>query len=137
MTIVLHPGAVDLALLERIYRGQEAVRLHESCGPAIEAAARRIAEIAGGDAPVYGINTGFGKLASVRIASADVETLQRNLILSHCCGVGAPLASEIVRLVMATKLLSLGRGASGVRPVIVALIEAIYRSAREGRPVEV
>lgn len=125
MTIVLHPGAVDLALLERIYRGQEAVRLDDSCGPAIAAAARRIAEIAGGDAPVYGINTGFGKLASVRIASADVETLQRNLILSHCCGVGAPLAPEIVRLVMATKLLSLGRGASGVRPVIVALIEAM------------
>ncbi|MFD2238416.1 histidine ammonia-lyase [Aureimonas populi] len=125
MTILLKPGAVSLATLERIYRGDEAVRLDPACGPAVKAAAGRIAEIAAGDAAVYGINTGFGKLASVRIAPGDVETLQRNLILSHCCGVGAPLAPEIVRLVMATKLISLGRGASGVRPVIVALIEAM------------
>jgi histidine ammonia-lyase len=51
--------------------------------------------------------------------------LQRNLILSHCCGVGEPLAPEIVRLVMALKLISLGRGASGVRREIIALIEAM------------
>ena len=80
--------------------------------------------VAKGD-PVYGINTGFGKLASVRIAAEDVETLQRNLILSHCCGVGAPLAPEIVRLVMALKLISLGRGASGVRAGTVEMIEAM------------
>ena len=56
----------------------------------------RIAEIAAGDEPVYGINTGFGKLASIKIAPADVATLQRNLILSHCCGVGKPLSENIV-----------------------------------------
>ena len=49
--------------------------------------------------------------------------LQRNLILSHCCGIGAPLSENIVRLVMTLKLISLGRGASGVRPEIVRLIE--------------
>jgi histidine ammonia-lyase len=125
MTIVLEPGAVSLATLERIYRGTEAVALAPFCAERVAAGAARIAEIAGGDAAVYGINTGFGKLASVRIAPGDVETLQRNLILSHCCGVGDPLAPEIVRLVMATKLISLGRGASGVRPVVVALIEAM------------
>ncbi|WP_185984238.1 histidine ammonia-lyase [Aureimonas mangrovi] len=125
MTIVLDPGAVSLATLERIYRGAEAVRLAPSCAARVAAGAERIAEIAGGDAAVYGINTGFGKLASVRIAPGDVETLQRNLILSHCCGVGEPLAPEIVRLVMAAKLISLGRGASGVRPVVVELIEAM------------
>ncbi len=125
MTIVLQPGAVSLATLEHIYRGTETVRLDQSCRPRIEAAAARIAEIAGGEDAVYGINTGFGKLASVRIPSADVATLQRNLILSHCCGVGEPLKPEIVRLVMALKLMSLGRGASGIRPETAALIEAM------------
>lgn len=125
MTVTLRPGSVSLAELEAIWRDGGVVRLDASCRPAIEKAARRIAEIAGGDAAVYGINTGFGKLASVRIAAEDVATLQRNLILSHCCGVGDPLAPEIVRLIMALKLVSLGRGASGVRPEIVALIEAM------------
>jgi histidine ammonia-lyase len=118
MTIALNPGTVPLADLERIYRDGVAARLDDSFRPGI-------AEIAGGGDAVYGINTGFGKLASVRIPPNDVETLQRNLILSHCCGVGAPLAPEIVRLVMALKLISLGRGASGVKPATVELIEAM------------
>jgi histidine ammonia-lyase len=125
MTVSLRPGSVSLSELEAIWRNGEAARLDPSCRPAIEKAAARIAEIAGGEAAVYGINTGFGKLASVRIAPDDVATLQRNLILSHCCGVGEPLGSEIVRLVMALKLVSLGRGASGVRPEIIDLIEAM------------
>jgi histidine ammonia-lyase len=74
---------------------------------------------------VYGVNTGFGKLASIHIAAADTETLQRNLILSHCCGVGEATPRTIVRLMMALKLLSLGRGASGVRMEIITLIEAM------------
>jgi len=125
MTITLHPGAVPLAELETIYRTAASARLDESFRPGIVAAAQRIAAIAGGEDAVYGINTGFGKLASVRIAPTDLETLQRNLILSHCCGIGAPLAPEIVRLIMALKLISLGRGASGVQPATVALIEAM------------
>ena len=90
--------------------------------PSIKGAVR-IAEIAAGDVPVYGINTGFGKLACIRIDAADVATLQRNLILSHCCGVGTPLDEDVVRLIMTLKLISLGRGASGVRLEIVRLIE--------------
>ncbi|MBL6430845.1 MAG: aromatic amino acid lyase [Alphaproteobacteria bacterium] len=78
--------------------------------------------------PVYGVNTGFGKLASVRIAPGDVATLQRNLILSHCCGVGAELSPEVVRLVMATKLLSLGAGASGVRWETLSLLDAMLQN---------
>jgi histidine ammonia-lyase len=89
MTITLHPGSVPLKTLETLYWTGEATRLDASFDAGIEKAAARIAEIAGGDEPVYGINTGFGKLASIKIAPADVATLQRNLILSHCCGVGA------------------------------------------------
>ncbi|MDM7850728.1 histidine ammonia-lyase [Pseudochrobactrum kiredjianiae] len=125
MSIILKPGSVPLATLEDIYRNGTIARLDPSFHAGIAKSAVRIAEIAAGDAPVYGINTGFGKLASIRIAPEDVATLQRNLILSHCCGVGAPLAENIVRLVMSLKLISLGRGASGVRPEIIALLEAM------------
>jgi histidine ammonia-lyase len=125
MTMILQPGSVPLADLETLYRTGVPARLDPSCDAAIAASAARIAEIAAAGAPVYGINTGFGKLASIRINPADVATLQRNLILSHCCGVGPPLAENIVRLVMALKLTGLGRGASGVRVELVRLLEAM------------
>ncbi len=128
MTIILHPGKVPLADLARVYWDGETVRLDRGCDAAIEKAAARIAAIAAGNAPVYGINTGFGKLASIRIDASDVATLQRNLILSHCCGVGAALPVEIVRLIMALKLISLGRGASGVRLELVRLIEGMLET---------
>jgi histidine ammonia-lyase len=123
MTIILKPGSVPLETLEKIYRDGLSVRIDPAFHAGVEKAAARIAEIAAGDEPVYGINTGFGKLASIRIAAGDVATLQRNLILSHCCGVGEPLAENIVRLIMALKLISLGRGASGVRLEVITLIE--------------
>lgn len=125
MHIVVTPGKTPLAALERIYREGIAARLDPAFHEAVEKGAARIAEIAAGDQPVYGINTGFGKLASIRIAPTDVATLQRNLILSHASGYGQPLAENIVRLIMALKLLSLGRGASGVRLEVVFLIEAM------------
>ena len=125
MTIILHPGSVPLRDLETIYWTGEPARLDPSFDAGINKAAARIAEIVAGNAPVYGINTGFGKLASIKIDSADVATLQRNLILSHCCGVGEPLAENVVRLILSLKLVSLGRGASGVRLELVRLIEAM------------
>ncbi|CAN7654679.1 histidine ammonia-lyase [Neorhizobium tomejilense] len=125
MSIVLTPGSVSLRELQDIYWNGTPARIDASFDTGIEKAAARIAQIAAGNEPVYGINTGFGKLASIKIDSADVATLQRNLILSHCCGVGAPLAENIVRLIMALKLVSLGRGASGVRLELVRLIEAM------------
>lgn len=125
MTITLHPGSVSLRDLERIYWTGEPARLDPFFDTGIARSAARIAEIADGNMPVYGINTGFGKLASIRIDSADVATLQRNLILSHCCGLGQPLPENVVRLIMALKLISLGRGASGVRLELVRLLEGM------------
>ena len=69
------------------------------------------------------MNTGFGKLASVKIEAENTATLQRNLILSHCCGVGEPISRNMARMVMALKLLSLGRGASGVRWELIELLQ--------------
>ena len=125
MNVMLIPGATSLAELETVWRTNRPVQLDPAARSAIDASAAIIAKAAQGDMPVYGVNTGFGKLASVRIAPQDTETLQRNLILSHCCGVGDSLEPATVRLMMALKLLSLGRGASGVRWEICALIEAM------------
>ena len=124
-TLTLIPGAVTLADLAKIYWSEAALRLDPLCRPAIERAQACIAKAVAGTDAVYGVNTGFGKLASVKIASKDTATLQRNLILSHCCGVGPAIPRPHVRLLMALKLLSLGRGASGVRLEIVDQIEAM------------
>jgi len=121
--MTLTPGATTLEQLNEFYRTQGAVKLNRAAQTAVEAAAAQIdIAVKGGDA-VYGVNTGFGKLASVKIAAEDTATLQRNLILSHCCGVGEATEPEITRMMMALKLLSLGRGASGVRWDLITLIE--------------
>nr|WP_246567122.1 histidine ammonia-lyase [Gemmobacter fulvus] len=119
------PGQTTLDQLARIYREEMSVTLDRSAKPGIEAAAAAIKAAAAGDIPVYGVNTGFGKLASLRIAPDDTATLQRNLILSHCCGVGEAIPRRHARLLMVLKLLSFGRGASGVRWEFVELIEAM------------
>ena len=121
----LIPGATSLAQLARIYRTEAPARLDQSARKGVNWSAGKIAKAAAGDAAVYGVNTGFGKLASLKIAPQDTATLQRNLILSHCCGVGAPIPRGIARLMMVLKLLSLGRGASGVRWDVIALLEAM------------
>ena len=113
-TVTLTPGSVALADWREVYRGA-AVALDNQCRPKIEAGARTIEAIVAKGDPVYGINTGFGKLASVRIGAADLTTLQRNIVLSHAAGVGEPLPVPVVRLVMALKLASLAQGASGIR----------------------
>jgi histidine ammonia-lyase len=112
-TVTLNPGAVTLADWREVYRGA-AVVLDTRCRPKVESAARTIEAIVAKGDPVYGVNTGFGKLASVRIDSADLATLQRNIVLSHAAGVGEALPVPVVRLVKALKLASLAQGASGV-----------------------
>ncbi len=124
MTVMtLTPGAVTLDDLAQVLKQEAAVVLDPACRPSVETAAQRIAQAAAGRDAVYGVNTGFGKLASVKIASADTATLQRNLILSHCCGVGEPISRAHARLIMVLKLLSLGRGASGVRWDLIELLQ--------------
>jgi len=80
--LTLKPGEVTLADLENIYRSNAELSLDRSVKPQVEKSAARIAAAVAGDKPVYGVNTGFGKLASVKIDAKDTATLQRNLILS-------------------------------------------------------
>ncbi|MEJ8475973.1 histidine ammonia-lyase [Roseibium algae] len=124
-TMVLTPGNVTLAELETIWRQDAVVTINPAAKAGVDGAAERVRIAAAGSVAVYGVNTGFGKLASVKIAPEDTETLQRNLILSHCCGVGEEMDASAVRLMMALKLMSLARGASGVRWDVLQLIEAM------------
>jgi histidine ammonia-lyase len=125
--ILVSPGKVGLDDLARALAGA-AVVLDPSFWPRVEAASHIVAKAAQADIPAYGINTGFGKLASTRIPADQTALLQRNLIVSHCCGVGPATPEPIVRLMMALKIISLGRGASGVRrEVIVQLQDMLAR----------
>lgn len=123
-TVTVGSGDVTLSGWREIYRGA-AISLHPDCPPRIAASADAVAAIVDRGEPVYGINTGFGKLATVRIAPADLEALQRNLVLSHSAGVGAPVPRSIVRLMMVLKLASLAQGASGIRRNTLTLLEAM------------
>jgi len=122
--ILLNPGEMTLAQWKAIYRGG-AVRLDPRSAPRIGESADAVARILAKGVPVYGINTGFGKLANVRIEDEDLATLQRNIVLSHAAGTGAPSPVPVIRLMMALKLASLAMGASGVRPETVALLGAM------------
>ena len=129
---VIRPGEMTLADWRAIYRGGECA-LDPASRPLVARAAATIDAVVASGEPVYGINTGFGKLAGMRIAARDLETLQRNLVLSHASGVGKPMPVPVVRLMMALKLGSLGQGASGVRLATVDLLEALL--ARGMTPV--
>ena len=122
--IEMKPGEVSLADWRAIYRGAAAV-LHADAAEPIRASAASVGRILARGEPVYGINTGFGKLASVRIEAGDLATLQRNIVLSHAAGVGEPSPTPVIRLMMALKLASLAQGASGVQPATIALLEAL------------
>ena len=121
--VTLTPGPTGLPVLERLYRDSPPVVLDRSCRAEVERAAAVVERAAAGDAAVYGVNTGFGKLAGTRISPEQTARLQRNLILSHNAGVGPDLPEPVVRLMMCLKLLSLGRGASGVQWAIVETLE--------------
>jgi histidine ammonia-lyase len=130
--MIIRPGHVSLSEWRAIYEGARA-ELDPSCHDAIAASAAAVEAILARHEPVYGINTGFGKLASVKIGDADLETLQRNIVLSHAAGVGDPVPVPIVRLMLALKLASLAQGASGVRPATIAMLQDML--ARDVMPV--
>ena len=128
MTVSLKPGKATLSVLETIYSDGEHFELEPEAYVAVNKGVERLIERIASKDTIYGVNTGFGKLASVRIEEENLITLQRNLVRSHCAGVGEPLAADIVRLVIALKCLSLGRGASGVRPEIIYLLQDLIKA---------
>jgi histidine ammonia-lyase len=128
-THTLHPGHVSLALLRSIYAGGVQLALAPEARVGLLASQATVQRIVDEDQVVYGINTGFGKLASTKIAPDRLADLQRNLVLSHSVGTGEPLPAPVVRMILATKAVSLARGHSGVRP---ELVEALLALANAG-----
>jgi histidine ammonia-lyase len=120
----LDPTNIDLATLRRLWTGANASLDDASMQRVAESAASVDRIVASGET-VYGVNTGFGLLASTRIPAERLAELQTNLILSHSAGLGEPLPRHVTRLMIVLKLLGLGRGHSGVRPLVIEALEAL------------
>ena len=127
-SLTLDPGHVSLAQLRAIHAGGVQLALAASTAGPMRAAQAAVQRIVDHDEVVYGINTGFGKLASTKIGHDHLAELQRNLVLSHSVGTGEPLAPAVVRLVLATKAVSLARGHSGVRPELAEALLALFNA---------
>ncbi|MEA2722013.1 MAG: histidine ammonia-lyase [Candidatus Eremiobacteraeota bacterium] len=126
--LVLRPGELRAHEVRMLLRDGVGLALDPAARDAVDRAAAVVASIAAGDEVVYGVNTGFGKLAYERISHDKLAELQRNLVVSHACGVGPLLSRDVVRLVLALKINSLARGYSGVRwTVIEALLALLER----------
>ena len=124
MQLTLTPGRLTLQNLRRVWREPVELALTPECHAKIDAAAATVARVIAEGRVVYGINTGFGLLASQRIPPDELGLLQRSLVLSHAAGVGQPMSEPTVRLLMTLKINSLALGYSGVRRT---LIEALVR----------
>ena len=122
------PGGLDDAMLALAAAGGAPWTIAATARAGIEASVQAVRELVSRQAPVYGINTGFGKLAQTRIADADLAQLQRNLVLSHSAGVGQPLALPVVRLMLLLKAASLAHGVSGVRPDVIDALLALLNA---------
>ena len=130
--MLLRPGQPSLEELQAIHglgsARPQLLLMDFAALPAIQASADVVRRAAEGKAAVYGVNTGFGKLASTRISEADLARLQQNLIRSHGVGVGEPLAAPVLRLMLAMKAASLARGQSGARPVVIDTLLAVHKA---------
>ncbi|MDB5873071.1 MAG: hutH [Ramlibacter sp.] len=122
----INPGQLTLAQLRASLAEGAQLRIDPAAAAGVAASAQWVRRAADGEAAVYGVNTGFGKLANQRIAHADLARLQLNLLRSHAVGVGEPLEPRVVRLVLLLKAASLARGYSGVRQEVIDVLLALY-----------
>jgi len=116
--VTIVPGEVSLRALRQIWSGA-AIGLHADAFTALDDAAECVTRIVDSGRTVYGLNTGFGLLANTKIPNEKLAALQRNLVLSHACGMGEDLSPEITRLILVLKIIGLSRGRSGVRRIVV------------------
>lgn len=126
--LTLNPGALALTDLRAAWGAAGTLTLAPAAYAAIEKSAATVQAIVTKGDPAYGINTGFGILAKRHIPQAQLEQLQQNLILSHAVGTGEYLPDHVVRLILLMKIGSLARGYSGVRPLIVDTLIALYNA---------
>jgi histidine ammonia-lyase len=127
-TITIKPGQLTLSELRDISRHPVTLSLDPTAHTEINRSTKIVEQVIEQNRTVYGINTGFGLLANTKIAPADLETLQRSIVLSHAAGIGKFMSDNTVRLMMALKINSLSRGFSGIRlAVIEALIQLVNK----------
>ena len=124
MALTLNPAAIDLATLRQLWAGEPG-RLDDASMKRVADSAASVERIVASGETVYGVNTGFGLLASTRIPDDRLAELQTSLILSHSAGLGEPLPRHVTRLMIVLKLLGLGRGHSGVRPLVIDALQAL------------
>jgi histidine ammonia-lyase len=115
----INDQALTLKNLRAVWQAPVRLSISDIATSRIEASRAKILEVLASGDQVYGVNTGFGLLANVRVSDDELDHLQENLIRSHAVGVGNALPDEIVRLVMLLKVRALAQGYSGVRPVLV------------------
>ena len=127
-SLTLQPGHLTLAQLREIHRQPVTLVLAEGAAAAIDASVGCVERILAEGRTAYGINTGFGLLASTRIAPHDLEKLQRSLVLSHAAGIGEPLDDALVRLILWLKVNSLARGFSGIRRQVIDALVALINA---------
>ena len=128
MTLVLGPDGVSASDVVAVARDDVAVVLGPEARAAMERSAAVVAALAASDEPAYGISTGFGSLALVRIPASDRVALQRALIRSHAAGMGPPVEREVVRAMMLLRARTLAMGCSGARPVVAERLLALLGS---------
>ena len=119
---------VNFTTLRDLSLGGAGLALSADAARAIDRGAQAVAEIVKRGQPAYGVNTGFGRLAQTHIPTGQLELLQRNLVLSHAVGVGDPLPANVVRLMLALKIVGLSRGFSGVRRELVDALLKLYNA---------
>ena len=122
MKLTINNQLVGLAELRAAWRNPVTVSLGDDARGRIAESNELIADVVASGEQVYGVNTGFGQLAEVRVSDDELAHLQENLVRSHAVGVGADLDDDIVRLVMLMKAIALAEGFSGVR---LELVEAL------------
>jgi len=128
MTIALSGNELTFEQLHDVALRGEAVSLAAAAMERMNASREVVDRLVASGATAYGINTGFGKLASVRISAEQVRQLQVNLVRSHSCGVGTPLSEAETRAMMLLRANALAKGLSGVRPVVVETLCAMLNA---------
>src|SRR6266850_7158966 len=123
--IFLDGSSLTIEQLLAIADGGEPVALTDAARDRVRASRAVVDRRARGDEPAYGINTGFGSFAEVKIAPDALETLQLNLLRSHAAGLGDPLPARTVRATMALRANVLAKGFSGIALETVAALIAL------------
>lgn len=105
----------SLVELENLVDSKRSISFQAAAKAKVERSSKALQKLVESPDPIYGVNTGFGRLAQIRVSESELVALQENLLRSHACGIGAPLSSRVVRRLILLRLLSLGKTYSGIQ----------------------